>query len=84
MKRAVFLLPLLAALPAMAESAVSETCEFSGIPLKGEVKIVESFADIEVKIVDSFPDLKVKTVSSFPDDCGEWELVDSFPDFTIK
>lgn len=83
-KRVALLMPLLVALPARADPAVSENCAFDGIPLKGKVQIVESFADIEVKVVDSFPDLKVKTVSSFPDDCGEWEFVESFPDFTIK
>lgn len=84
MKHAVLLLPAIAALPALAEPAVSEECAFNGIALKGKVQIVESFADIEVKVVDSFPDLKVKTVSSFPDDCGEWAFVENFPDFTIK
>lgn len=61
-----------------------KNCTFNGIPLHGNVKIVESFADIKVQIVNSFPDLNVKVVESFPDDCGEWKLVESFPDFTIQ
>ncbi len=59
-------------------------CSFNGIPLKGKVQVVSSFADIKVEIVDSFPDINVQQVSSFADDCGEWEFVDSFPDFTIE
>lgn len=59
-------------------------CTYNGIPLKGKVKVVTSFADIKVKVVESFPDIKVKTVTSFPDDCGEWQFVESFPDFTIQ
>jgi hypothetical protein len=59
-------------------------CYFNGIPLWGEVEVVESFADIEVEVVGSFPDLMVEEVTSFPDECGEWEFVESFPDFTIE
>ena len=59
-------------------------CTFHGIPLKGKVKIVTSFADFSVKKVDSFQDISIKVVDNFPDDCGEWQFVDSFPDFTIK
>ena len=61
-----------------------ETCSFDGIPLHGEVGIVERGGDISVEVVTSFPDLEVKPVESFPDDCGEWEFVESFPDFTIN
>lgn len=59
-------------------------CTYNGIPLKGKVKVVTSFADIKVKVVTSFPDIKVKTVNAFPDHCGEWQFVESFPDFTIQ
>ena len=61
-----------------------EKCTYNGIPLKGKVKIVNSFADFKVKVVDSFSDIEVKTVNSFPDHCGEWQFVESFPDFTIQ
>jgi hypothetical protein len=69
---------------ASAQNPVAEDCSYEGIPLYGNVKIVESFPDFTVKIVSSFPDLKVKKVSSFPDNCGEWKFVESFPDFTVK
>lgn len=69
---------------ALVESEIAEDCTWNGIPLYGEVQIVESFADIEVQVVSSFADIEVKVVTSFPDDCGEWEFVDSFPDFTIR
>lgn len=62
----------------------AETCSFNGVPLHGEVQVVESFPDFEVQIVDSFPDLNVEVVENFPDDCGEWEFVENFPDFTIR
>ena len=59
-------------------------CECNGIPLYGDVKIVNSFPDFKVKVVNSFPDLNVKLVDSFPDSCGRWRIVDSFPDFTVQ
>jgi len=61
-----------------------ETCSCGKIPLKGKVKIVNSFPDFKVQVVNSFPDLKVKLVESFPDACGKWQIVESFPDFTIQ
>lgn len=53
-------------------------------PLYGNIKIVESFPDLEIKLVESFPDLEVKLVESFPDGCGEIRIVESFPDVTVK
>jgi len=61
-----------------------EKCTYNGIPLKGKVKVVNSFADFKVQVVNSFPDIDVKTVNSFPNRCGEWQFVESFPDFTIQ
>ena len=61
-----------------------EKCTCNGIPLKGKVKIVNSFADFKVKVVNSFPDVNVKMVNSFSNHCGEWQFVESFPDFTIQ
>ena len=76
--------PVAAAQMPMGTGNVDSTCSFKGIPLKGKVKVVDSFPDIRVKTVKSFPDLKVKQVKSFADDCGEWQFVDSFPDFKIQ
>lgn len=59
-------------------------CHYNGIPMWGNVKIVDRFADVTVKVVDRFPDLRVKEVDRFPDECGEWKVVDRFPDFTIR
>ena len=59
-------------------------CTFHGIPLKGKVKIVTSFADFNVKEVENYQDISIKVVDNYPDDCGEWQFVDSYPDFTIK
>jgi hypothetical protein len=61
-----------------------EDCTCNGVPLYGNVKIVESFADFDVKVVTSFEDLDVKVVESFPDECGKWKFVTSFPDFTVR
>ncbi|MCI6530908.1 MAG: hypothetical protein MR428_07450 [Mesosutterella sp.] len=78
-------LSLLFIFPAPAwAGGVSGDCSWNGIPLYGNVKVVDSFPDIKVKIVSSFPDLKVKEVNSFPDSCGKWRFVDSFPDFKVK
>ncbi len=59
-------------------------CTCKGIPLYGNVKVVESFADFDVKVVEAFPDIEVKVVEAFPDACGKWKFVDAFPDFTIR
>lgn len=61
-----------------------EDCRFNGVPLYGEVQVVDSFPDFKIQVVDSFPDLKVKPVDSFADSCGEWDFVESFPDFTVQ
>jgi len=61
-----------------------EKCTYNKIPLKGRVKIVNSFPDFKVQVVNSFPDIEVKTVNSFPNRCGEWQFVENFPDFTIQ
>jgi hypothetical protein len=74
---------LLGSLPAAA-GGVTADCAWNGIPLHGDVRVVESFPDIRVQVVTSFPDLRVRTVSSFPDSCGRWRMVESFPDFTIQ
>ncbi len=71
--------------PAHADEKFNkDACTLDGIPLYGNVQIVESFPDLKVQIVNSFPDLKVQVVTSFPDDCGQWKFVDSFPDFKIQ
>ena len=70
--------------PVAAQGFDPESCTFDGIPLSGEVGIVERGGDISVEVVTAFPDLEVKPVESFPDDCGEWEFVENFPDFTIN
>lgn len=67
-----------------ADDEVTADCTYNGIELWGDVKVVDSFPDLEVKVVDAFPDLNVKVVDSFPDSCGRWKFVDSFPDFTVK
>jgi len=59
-------------------------CYFNGIPLWGDVQVVEHFQDIDVKLVEHFPDIKVKWVEHFPDECGLWREVEHFPDFTIR
>jgi hypothetical protein len=69
---------------AAAEGLDREACAFNGLPLYGDVQVVESFPDIRLEIVDSFPDLNVQIVDSFPDDCGQWRFVDSFPDLKIQ
>lgn len=62
----------------------AKNCTFNGIPLKGKVKVVSSFADIKVQKTSAFPDLKVKFVQNFADVCGEWQMVNFGEDFTIE
>ena len=77
-------LALTAAWSAQAAAGELTTCALDGIPLWGDVQVVDSFPDFTVRIVDSFPDLDVQRVDSFPDSCGRWRFVDSFPDFKIQ
>ncbi|MHA7872589.1 MAG: hypothetical protein ACX939_09595 [Hyphococcus sp.] len=76
---------LVYASPLHADQGIDrEACSYEGVPLFGDVEIVDSFPDIKVQIVDSFPDLRVELVDSFPDACGQWRLVESFPDLKIQ
>lgn len=82
-------MPCMTMLALIAASATTHagdlaTCYYNGIPLWGDVQVVDSFPDLKVSIVDSFPDLDVELVDSFPDSCGQWRYVDSFPDFKIQ
>lgn len=61
-----------------------ENCSFKGIPLHGNVKVVEYAADFNVKIVEYAADLDVRIVDCCADRCGEWKFVESAPDFTIR
>lgn len=67
-----------------ADGLDEDVCTFNGLPLYGDIQIVDSFPDLKVQIVESFPDLRVQIVDSFPDDCGQWRYVDSFPDVKIQ
>lgn len=78
------MLALLAASAPAVQAGDLATCDYNGIPLWGDVQVVDSFPDFTVRIVDSFPDLNVELVDSFPDSCGLWRYVDSFPDFKIQ
>ena len=60
------------------------TCEFQGIPLFGEVSVVESDPDVRVEVVTSGADLRVQWVNRHADDCGEWRRVGLGADFTIQ
>ncbi len=77
-----FFLFLSAALPAQA-GEIAPDCTYNGIPLYGDVKIVEHFGDFEVRKVDFFADLDVK-YSTFAHSCGEWKLVDIGEDFSVE
>jgi len=61
-----------------------ENCTCNGIPLYGDVKVVNSNADFKVQIVNSNADLMVEKVNSNALKCGEWIFVNSNPDFTIE
>ena len=82
MKKLLLPALLLAAFPAAAEE-IAEDCAFGGVPLYGNVRIVEHFGDFKVRKVEHFGDLKVK-YSPFGTDCGEWRLVDVGEDFTVE
>ena len=57
MKKILLPALLLAAFPAAAEE-IAEDCTFGGVPLYGNVRIVEHFGDFKVRKVEHFGDLK--------------------------
>jgi len=62
----------------------SRNCTYKGLPLYGEVQVVQAFPDLKVQAVTSFPDLNVQAVENFPNQCGQWKFVDIFPDLKIQ
>ena len=75
---------LLLASNSSSEPIDKEHCTCKGIPLYGNVKVVDYAADFNVKVVDYAADLDVKIVDCCADSCGEWKFVEYAPDFTIK
>lgn len=59
-------------------------CKCKGIPLHGQVRVVEAQATFDVRVVESQADLDVRLVDSFPDECGEWQFVENGEDFTVR
>lgn len=74
-----------------AKSATSEAsakipadCTLKGIPLHGNVQVVDKAADFKVKMVNDAPDLTIVS-SKNPEKCGEWQFVTSGNhDFTVE
>ncbi len=52
--------------------------------LYGDVRIVESQADLNVRIVNSQADLNVRKVEHTARNCGEFHFVEQSADFTIR
>ncbi len=52
--------------------------------LYGNVRIVESSADLNVRIVESSADLNVRAVEYTARNCGEFRFVESSADLTIR
>lgn len=52
--------------------------------LYGNVRIVESSADLNVRIVESQADLNVRSVEYTARNCGEFRFVESSADLTIR
>ncbi len=52
--------------------------------LYGNVRIVESSADLNVRIVEHQADLNVRSVEYTARNCGEFRFVESSADFTIR
>ena len=61
-------------------------CEFVGHPLKGRVRVVDSFPDFLVKIEpdERKAELHVRRVEQPAELCGEWQFVDGMADFTVR
>lgn len=58
-------------------------CTHNGIPLWGNVTVVQHGEDIKVRVVRAMPDLRVRW-SAHPSRCGEWKRVPRLPDFKIR
>lgn len=61
-----------------------QACTYDGVPLHGQVEIVEFGADFLVREVSVNPDLRVEAVEFAPTSCGQWEFVDFGADFTVE
>lgn len=59
-------------------------CHYDGIPMWGNVKVVDFAPDVTVKVVDFASDLRVKMVEFGANSCGQWREVDFGADFTVK
>jgi hypothetical protein len=60
------------------------SCTYDGIPLYGNVKVVDYLADVDVRVVDYLADIRVQPVDYLANSCGQWKFVDYLPDFTIR
>lgn len=61
-----------------------DRCTYNGIPLYGDVQIVQAFPDLKIQAVANFPDLNVQIVQNFPKQCGQWRFVEIFPDVKVQ
>jgi hypothetical protein len=60
-------------------------CSFNGIPLHGDVRVVEYGGDMSVRRVDYGGDLVVREMTyGGGRNCGEWRFVDYGGDFTVR
>lgn len=59
-------------------------CYYDGVPMWGDVAVVEYGADFDVRVVDFGADLDVKVVDFGANSCGEWRSVDFGADFTVR
>ena len=68
-----------------SSSGVSSDCTCKGIPLYGNVEVVNAGATFKVRIENSgFANLEVRTTIGSPSRCGEWRFVQGGADFTIE
>ena len=69
---------------AFADKAVTGDCKCKGIPLKGNVRIVNANEDFKVRIVNTNEDLIVDTSWGLITKCGQWRIVNANEDFKVR
>ena len=81
---ALVLIPIATLFASSNKPIDKEKCSCEGLPLYGNVKVVDAFPTFKVKVVDAFQDMNIKLVDYYSTRCGEWHFVDAGEDFSIQ
>ena len=81
---ALVLIPIATLFASSNKPIDKEKCSCEGLPLYGNVKVVNCAPTFNVKVVDCAENMDIKVVDCCPTQCGEWRFVDCGEDFSIR